>query len=821
MTKSFRFLFLLLFFCCFLVNGQVKGIVTNDQGVALPFVNIYILDTYIGTTSNENGLYELQVEKENDYMIVFQYLGYKTVRKKIKVDQFPLELNVKMVPENMLLNEVTINAKDNPANDIIKKVISFRKKNLQKTDTYTSDFYSRGIYRLKDAPERILGQNLGDFGGGLDSTRSGVIYLSETKSKIFRKAPSLFKEKIMASKVSGNDNAFSFNNASDVNFSFYQNTIEFNTSLISPISDYAFNYYTYRLESTFYDDLNNLIYKIKATPKRPKDRVGEGFLYIVKDQWALYAVEFALTGEQLQLPAVEKIVLKLNYSYSEKDTLWALISQTFDVAFGIFGIKGNGRFTAVYNNYNFNPDFDTTFFTNEIVSFEKSANKKEDDFWSKVRPVPLTNEEATDYSVKDSIKTIRKSKKYLDSLDQKNNRFKATNFFFGYTYKNSYKDWQLTFNAPLFATQYNSIQGWNSTAGITYFKNNEEKGSWLRINTDLNYGFSDKRLRASGRISYKLNNFTKPLLIIEGGSKLQQFNPSNPISPSINTIASIAFNNNFLKAYEKTYITFSYSEEFFNGLRFFTNLSYEDRKPLFNSEFNDDFTSNNPLLPESFFIPAFEAHTIVKASITARIRFGQKYLSYPNAKYNLINDDYPSLYLAYEAGLASNNTINNFSQLRARITQNFNIANKGRFVYNLKAGTFFSANNISFPDFQHFNGNQTRIGTESDYTNRFNLLPYYALSTNSSYLEAHAEHNFQGYILGKIPGLRQLNFNLVLGAHTLGTKNNKPYSEYSIGMDNIGWGKFRWFRMDYVRSYQNGFQGDGVIFGLKVIDIFN
>ena len=82
------------------------------------------------------------------------------------------------------------------------------------------------MFKIKNAPKKILGQTLGDLGGGLDSTRSGIIYLSETISEISRQKPSNFKEKIIASKVSGMDNGISFNRAADVDFDFYKNTFE-------------------------------------------------------------------------------------------------------------------------------------------------------------------------------------------------------------------------------------------------------------------------------------------------------------------------------------------------------------------------------------------------------------------------------------------------------------------------------------------------------------------------------------------------------------------------------------------------------------------
>ena len=82
--------------------------------------------------------------------------------------------------------------------------------------------------------------------------------------------------------------------------------------------------------------------------------------------------------------------------------------------------------------------------------------------------------------------------------------------------------------------------------------------------------------------------------------------------------------------------------------------------------------------------------------------------------------------------------------------------------------------------------------------NRFNVLPYYERSTNTGYFEAHAEHNFKGWVLGKIPGINKLNFNLVAGAHLLSTQDQRLYRELNVGLSNVGWGKFRLLRVDYV-----------------------
>jgi hypothetical protein len=89
-------------------------------------------------------------------------------------------------------------------------------------------------------------------------------------------------------------------------------------------------------------------------------------------------------------------------------------------------------------------------------------------------------------------------------------------------------------------------------------------------------------------------------------------------------------------------------------------------------------------------------------------------------------------------------------------------------------------------------------------------------------METHIEHNFEGYIMNRIPFLNKLKSTLVLGYHQLATPEIKPYQEFTVGLDNLGFGKFRMLRVDYVRSYQgSAYMGDGVIFGLKFLNIIN
>lgn len=819
-------LFTLAFFI-FTVAGfsQVIGKVTDEKGNPLPLVSIFIENTYVGTTTNDQGEYELTA-RPSKYILVFQSLGYKTQKIKYVIEG-RTELNVKMVEENITLNEVVISKKDNPANEVIRNAIASKKENSEAASKYTADFYSRGIFRIKDAPKKILGQKFDFFDEVLDSTRSGILYLSETVSKITFQKPDKLKETIIASKVSGNDNGFSFNNAASANFDFYDNYIPFQVNVVSPIADNAFNYYNYKLEGTFFED-SHQINKIKVTPKRSSEPALEGYIYIVEDSWAIYATDLSIKGNQMQMPAINQLSLKQSYNYNNKSKMWVKNTQTLDFIAGIFGIKLSGRFTYVYSRYVFEPIIDRKTFTNEVLSFENEANKKDKLFWDKTRPIPLTAEESTDYFKKDMLQISKKSQKYLDSVDAKSNKFSVLDVITGYSYKNSFKKWELGYDGLLKGIGFNTVQGFNFSSGFSFTKRDEDLRTFSILKTGFNYGIAEKKLR--GTISYtnRFNNRNYSEIRVSGGSSVAQFNENEPISRIVNSISTLFFKDNYMKVYEKNFVKASFSREVINGLFMNAAIDYSERKPLWNNsdriiiqDHTDFYTSNNPLLPYDFVTPAIEKHNLVKGSVLARITFGQQYWSRPDGKFNLRNGKYPVLYFGYEKGFAGNENRYNFDHINTRLTYDITLGNKGNLEMNLKAGKFYNAANIAFTDYKHFNGNQTHIGQSDRYLNVFNLLPYYTASTNDAYFEAHAEHDDQGYIMNKLPLLNKLKSTLVLGYHNLSVPDRKAYHEFTVGLDNLGFGKFKFFRVDYVHSYQNNDHGDGVVFGIKLLNVLD
>jgi len=811
--------FLLL--CGLSAAAQIKGKIIDSNGEPIPFVSVTIENTYTGTTANEAGQYDLPMKNTGSYTVLFQSIGFKTQKVKVNITAFPHVLNVTMPDESYELKELTISRTEDPAYEMIRQAIAHKKKNSEKIGRFEADFYSKGIFRVKNVPKRIMGMKVDVPEGELDSTGSGIIYLSETVSHITFEHPKHLKEKIIASKVSGDNNGFSYNTAQGTFYNFYEDYVDMeDVAMISPIAKGSFGYYRFKFEGSTFDADGHQINKIKVIPRRDKEPVFEGYIYLVEDSWAIYAIDLDIKGYRIRQNILEVLTLQQNFSYNATNGFWAKNSQTFDIKAGMFGVGFTGKMTHVYNNYVFHEKFEKGTFTKELVSFDKESNKKDSLYWATVRPVPLTGEEQTDYVKKDSLAEVRKLSK--DSLSSKRNRFKLLDPIEGYSYRSADSKTWFNYEGLIQLPKYNTVQGWNFDTDFTFTHSNTEKKRYFSAWTEMNYGVAEKRFRAHGGFSTtigKLGTYN-----FSGGNTINQFNPSEPISPIMNTLSSLLFKENYMKLYDKTYARVGTSRWIFNGLTMAGSVEYNRRRPLFNNtdyvliKDNKDYTSNDPLQPDNYTSAPFAKHELYKANISGTIRFGQKYISHPDRKIPVTEVNYPGISFMYEKAFSSSIKDYEYDFIAARVSYSETFANKGTFGFNVKGGKFFNADDIAFMDYKHFNGNQTHVGTAEQYLNVFNLLPYYALSTNDSYLETHIEHNDKGYLMNKIPLLANLQWNLVVGYHSIASPDYKPYHEFSVGMDNVGLGKFRMLRIDYVRSYQGGFLTDGVVFGLKFLD---
>lgn len=91
-----------------LSHGQVtvKGKITDNQtGEPLPGANIVFTGTTVGTTSNEQGEFELR-SNENLNTITFSFVGYET--QQVNITQPAKYLNIVLSSTNLNLSEITV-----------------------------------------------------------------------------------------------------------------------------------------------------------------------------------------------------------------------------------------------------------------------------------------------------------------------------------------------------------------------------------------------------------------------------------------------------------------------------------------------------------------------------------------------------------------------------------------------------------------------------------------------------------------------------------------------------------------------------------------
>jgi hypothetical protein len=718
--KIIQLIALLLF--PFIAFSQVSGTVLDESGEPLPFASVYVRNSTNGTVANAEGHYKLSVDR-GAQEIVFQYIGYKQQVEKITVGDKPVRLNVRMQPANLEIGEVVITTED-PAYRIMREAIAKRKYYKSKVTSSSYDTYIKGFYKLVEAPKKILGQEVGNMGGMLDTNRTGVVYLSESVSKVYTQAsPERKKEIMISSKTSGSENGYSLNRATLTEFNLYDERLEIDREILSPLADNAFSYYNFKWMGTIQDENGYALEKIRLIPKRSADPAFSGFLYIVDDLWNIAGADLYITGKTIKQPALDTMRIQQEFVPVEKPDTWVLLSQITSFKFGVFGFKFDGFFNSVFSNYNLHPNFEKGFFDREVFKIEKGANEQDSSYWKSVRPVPLTLEESSDYVKKDSLQKIWKSKDFLDSIDRKSNRFKPFDLITGYTWQNSYKRTNLTFPGAMEWLQFNSVQGFVFDVNPSYTHYTERSEKYWRVGGNVNYGFSETRLRGALELERKFESIKYSTLSVSGGVNPVQFSDQNPIGTFTNSSYTLLRKKNYMKLYEKTFVRAEWRQFLAPWLQIRASAEWARRNWLDNhtnySWRNKDreYTPNYPVQPE----PADKTFPDLFAiNAELRFRFGQTYSSYPT--FRLYGEyKWPSIYVRYRKaipGVAGSTA--DFDFVQVQISENdISWGLVGYSDFRVTAGAFLRKSKMGFMDLYHPRGNQILFSNPEKYNSSF------------------------------------------------------------------------------------------------------
>ena len=173
-----------LFLLSATLTAQIKGKVTDSLNNPMQGVSVYIKDYFVGTVTNQDGAFYLGKLPNEKGEIAFKSLGYQSEIKPYDLKSSPSYFEISLKEELISLDEVTLSASENNAHAIIRAAQRKRKEHLLTHSTYRANFYSKGVVSTKNLPRKILGQEIDLSDEALDSTRSGILYLSETYSKI-------------------------------------------------------------------------------------------------------------------------------------------------------------------------------------------------------------------------------------------------------------------------------------------------------------------------------------------------------------------------------------------------------------------------------------------------------------------------------------------------------------------------------------------------------------------------------------------------------------------------------------------------------------
>lgn len=786
-------------------SQKIKGVISDKDGMPLPYATVFVKGTNKGANANSEGKYTLKLPN-GKYILVCQYVGYKKEELTVVIEDNDREINFVLQQQEVVLTEAVIKTGEDPAYQIIRNAIKKRSYYEDQPEKFECRVYTKGQLKLRNYPKKFLGQKV-DFEDG-DTSKQKMLYLSETISNYTVSRPDKEKVEVISSKVSGQSDGYGL--SAPQYFSFYSNNVFIGNNLnprgfISPISDNALNYYRYKLEGTFFED-SNLISRIKVIPRRKFEPLFTGYINIVELDWRIHSLQLQLTKAS-QMELVDTLRIEQLYRPYKNNT-WFISSQVIYPSIKFFGFDAYGSFVNIYSDLETEPAFTKKTFTNTILKYADSSNKRSFDYWEKNRPIPLMTDELRDYQKKDSLEQVRKDPKYLDSLERRRNKLTIPSLvLLGPSFSKEKKRTTLSFEPLISQVNFNPAEGWLINTGFTWSKRLDSTVSGrkrITIAPNLRYGFSNKHFNAHLTVNYTFGKKYATSVTLSGGKRVFQFNNNSPIGQRGNTLSCLLSEENRFKYYEAIYVRGSYRKGIGDGFTWTLGFQYQDRMPVNNTTnytWSDKADrSYTPNYPFEIINENIKKHQVFVSLLSLTWQPGARYIELPDRKIN-IGSKYPVFSLIYIRNYSNLfGSDADFSKWKLTVRDDINFKLKGIFRYRVGMGGFLDNDKVEIPDYNHFNGNISRFATE--YLNSFQLLPIYQYSNISKfYALAHLEHNFKGFLTNKLPLIKKLNLYLVAGGNGYYlNKDKSTYFEIFAGIDNI----FKQIRIDYVQSYING-----------------
>lgn len=131
-------IFLLFSVTLAFAQTKIQGTVRDGKGNAIPGANIFIKDSYDGTTTNENGDFAFVTTETGAHTLLVKFIGYKEYKQALLIENKDLHLELELEEEINELEAVTISAGTFTASDASRRTV-FRAVDIATTAGATAD----------------------------------------------------------------------------------------------------------------------------------------------------------------------------------------------------------------------------------------------------------------------------------------------------------------------------------------------------------------------------------------------------------------------------------------------------------------------------------------------------------------------------------------------------------------------------------------------------------------------------------------------------------------------------------------------------------
>lgn len=792
-----RILFLLCLTQSFVYSQQTKvsgRVIDAGTGEGMPDVRVQFQYSKIGTLTDSLGFYTLQTYYATDSITYFMP-EFVMVTKGVKKDQEQV-IDVKLSESVMDISEVTVKPPDEfPSTTLHKKVIANKRINdKEKLSSYDYELYNKIQIDLNNIgdkfKDRDIVKRLDVVMNYLDSVDNGKTYLpvilSENISQFsYKNNPKKKRELVSATRISGIENLQlnQFLGEMYLDFNIYDNYLNiFQKAFISPVANFARNYYKFYLEDSMFID-NNWCYKLRFAPKRTGDMTFEGEMWINDTTYAVKTFKAKLSP-WANINYVQDLYMEHHFDQVQSE-VWMLTEEKMILdlkvtkgtqLYGFYGRKYSSRKNFVINK-NHPDDYYKSDFT---VEFADSAKIRDKAYWAAHRHIVLNEQENG-----------------IDNMVDSLNRDPFFKFLKNSTYMLA------TGYYPIGKIELGSIYSLISVNPVEKFRTglairtSNAFSRRIEFGGRLYYGFGDERFKYGLTTRINITPKKRGLLILYGNRDIEQIG----ISPTAAAVGSTF--SSLLRTGPLDKLTFvdkagiNLEKDLGKDFVVFGGFEWKEYTPLGLATYERRNEIGN----------LDTIRHVQSSEITLRFRWckDEEFIS-GNFDRTTLPSKYPILSIQGIFGIKGVfGSDYNYQKLEFALEHNRNVGVLGRLRYGVNAGVILGT--VAYPFLKVHEGSQSYWL----YTNSFNRMSYFEFISDR-YVGGFIEQHWQGLLFDRIPLIKKLQWRLVTtGRITYGaisqrhnevmiipsfTKQfgNIPYAEASVGIENI----FKLGRIDLV-----------------------